>query len=213
MSKKINVGIYVDGTFWFHLTHYWLHAHPMRKRLDLAGVHDAIRFHAHKSYGEPLDNIKITQRHHFESGRGSANPKWTTVLQQRLAYQCHQLGYDHINDREVGVDVAYALTCWDTAGDIDMVALLTGDGDHYPLAERLTGEDRRVLVPSIQARYVDARTGKQRWLHTGTPLRDAATDNPTWEELLTDADGVDGLISPFLDQDPNHRGPKPRARR
>jgi cold shock CspA family protein len=88
--------------------------------------------------------------------------------------------------RKKGVDVYLALETWDraAAGQLDFVALITGDADLTPLVVRLRGQGVQVLVPVVDAEFADPRTGGLAQLHTAGDLRTAATDTVDLDALL-----------------------------
>lgn len=199
-ASPVRIGVFIDGSFWFHLFYYWLHNHRMGLRLDLEGVQDAGRWYARGVFDRPVEEIIIDQSHHFQALRDPLPFGFAKVL-DRLHITRHELPFDHRKNRAVGVEVELALTCWDEAyaAGLDMVMLVTGDDDHRPLVERLVGDGVRVLVPQIDVTFTDNRSLKPRWLVTSPHLCEAATDTPTWDDLISATLDEDySLTSAFL---------------
>jgi hypothetical protein len=197
------IGVYVDGGWWFHLTYYWLMNHPMKVRLALDGVADAIRWYARDVFDCPVNRIRI-HRFHWVGGPQSTIAARFGATLDRLGVVRHHMWHNPTNGRMTGTKVELALTCYDEVydHDLDMVALITGDDEYRPLIQRLVEMKVHALVPQIDVVFPDTRGGKDRWLITSPHLCDATTDSPSYEDLLgaTDAEQYAscGLVSPFL---------------
>lgn len=202
-DNPIRIGVYVDGGWWYHLTYYWLWNHPMKVRLALDGVQDAIRWYARGVFGRPVEHVRI-HCSHWVAGPESAIASGFAAVLDRLGMVRHHMGLNPTNGRTTGVKVELALTCYDDtdSGELAMVALITGDDEYRPLVDRLVDEKVRVLIPQIDVTFPDNRGGQDRWLITSPHLSEAATDSPSYQDLLvaTDAEPYAscGLTSPFL---------------
>lgn len=205
----IRIGVYIDGGFWFRLFYYWLHHHWMSRRLALDGVQDAARWYARTVFDRPVEQIIIDQSHHFQALRDPVPGGFAKVL-DRLHITHHGLPFDQRKARAVGVEVELALTCWEQAyaAGLDMVMLVTGNDDYRPLVERLVGDNVRVLVPQIDVTFTDGRSLRPRWLVTSPHLCEAATDTPTWDDLIGATLAQDyALTSALLRADSTGRTP------
>lgn len=211
-SDPFRIGVFIDGSFWFHLTYYWLHHHPARTQLAIDGVRDIARWYASNKFQRPVDETKIEKVHYFQAISSDRPERFFNVL-DRLGVIRHELSFDDRRKRAIGLKTEFALTCWNETADLDMVMLLTGDDDYEPLVERLVRDDCKVLIPQIDATFTDSRSNRRKWLITSPYLCDAATDAPTWNDLLDSAQ-VDGypLASPFLIDDSKHTAPSRRSR-
>jgi hypothetical protein len=178
--EPVRIGVFIDGAFWYHLFYYWQHHHPARRRLALDGVQDAARWYAREVFDRPVSEIVIDESHHFQ---GSRLPTPATRMLDRLHIKRHTLLGDPSNGRTVGMEVALALTCWE-ADQLDMVMLIAGTSAYQPLVERLVTHGVSVLVPTIEADFTDDRTGAHRYLVTSKTLWEAATDAPSWDDLI-----------------------------
>jgi hypothetical protein len=227
-DDSIKIGVYVEGNFWFHLAHYWLHEHEMRVKLRLDGVQDAIRWYAREAFGRPVQHTRIHRSHFVHGPKSTLSPAYAKVL-DRLGVTRHHMAANPTNNRVLGVRAELILLCYDDAyyDDLDMVALITGDDEYRPLVDRLVAEKVKVLIPQIETDFTDNRTGDKRWLATSSHLCGAATDAPSYEELLrateTDQYAERNLTSPFLWEEnainrsdravrTSFRGPDPRRR-
>jgi hypothetical protein len=198
----IRIGVFFDGSFWFHLHHYWLHHHPAHQKLAVDGVQDAARWYAREVFSRPVEDIVIEQAHHFQAAR-SINSTFQAVL-DRMHITRHELEFDSARNRAIGVEVELALTCWDQTAEagLDMVMLVTGNYDYRPLVTRLVRGGVRVLIPQIDVSFTDRRTRKRIWITTSEHLCAVATDSPTWEQLVEATQSEDyPLISPLLRED------------
>lgn len=211
VDSPVRIGVYIDGGFWFHLTYYWLMNHPMKVRLSIDGLRDAIRWYARTVVDRPVEHIQVTKTHWVQGDESLMHEGFAAAL-DRLHVIRHHMGFNPDNGRSTGVRVELALTAWDEAyDDLDMVALLTGDAEYRPLVDRLVADKVRVLVPQIDVEFPDNRGGRPRWLVTSPHLLREATDTPAYEDLLGATETAEytgrGLISPFLrDYDADRSG-------
>lgn len=183
-TEPVRVAVFFDGGFWFKLATYWHYGHPMRRRLSFGSIQDAFRWYAHTIFDRPINEIVIDQSHHFHNSRYPMPPKILNLL-DHLRIKHHTFPPDPSQKQKAtGLDVSLALTCWD-AGQLDLVVLVTNSAYLRPLIDRLVADDVRVLIPTLDVKYVDSRSEKPRFLTTPSHLWEAATDTPSWDALIS----------------------------
>jgi hypothetical protein len=148
-QPAVAIVVCYDGCWYQHAARFL--AHERGAAISMAGLHDAIRWHAASVFSCPVQRVTITQAH-YVAGRDAAGrdgPGWAQALADRGIIR-HDVPVT-AGKGEVGADVELALTCWQAACETspDMIALLAGDGDFAPLAARLAGRGMRVLVPPV----------------------------------------------------------------
>jgi len=140
----VRVAVCYDGCWFQHAARFF--ARVRGTQISVAGLHDAIRWHAAGVFGCPVQQVAVTHAH-YVAGRNGASPARDQVLTDHGIIR-HDVPVTAAKG-EVGADVELALTCHQLACDTspDMIVLLAGDGDFAPLAARLAGRGLRVLVP------------------------------------------------------------------
>lgn len=219
MSTSLcRIGIFYDGNYFFHVSNYYNYAHPLRRRISVAGLHRFVRTYVGEREGVETDLCKITEAHYFR-GRLSyyESESSKTLIAERLfddilvneGIQAHYLPVRMIDGRreEKGVDIWLALEAYELAfrDKFDVMVLVAGDGDYTPLAKKLTTLGIRVMVLAWNFQYEDSRTGKQQTTFTSSELlREAAysvdmggliDDKSTWDRY-----GIDELFIPKSQQ-------------
>lgn len=179
--RAARVAVCYDGNWYQHVARYLAHARGAEP--SVAGLHDAIRWHAAGVFGCPVQRVTITHAC-YVAGRHPSMP--ATAWDQVLADH-HILRRDMpvtALKGEVGADVELALTCYQIACETspDLIALLAGDGDFAPLAARLAGRGIRVLVPRANVSYPSP--AGTITVTTSAWLTRAATDTPDLTDLL-----------------------------
>jgi len=158
-GRLTRIGVYYDGNYFLHVSNYYNYVHPRKKRLSISGLHDFIRQQI-SSYDEKDYNLcQIVDAHYFR-GRISA---------QEASNRGNQLYYERVFDdilmsegvvthyfpmrtffgkREESVDVYLALEAYDRAlsGKLDVLVLISSDGDFVPLIRKLNSLGVRVMV-------------------------------------------------------------------
>lgn len=206
----VRIVVCYDGVWYQHVARYfaWERGAPV----SLAGLHDAIRWHAAAIFGGPARRAVIIQAHYVA---GRAGPSaWDQVLADHGIMR-HDVPITAGAKKEVGADVELALTCLQAASDTspDLLVLLSGDADFAPLVARLTGRGVRVLVPPANFSY-PGPDGIVTVTTSGWLAR-TATDTPALADLLDAALGEDyppHLARPLPPARRVGRGPPPRHR-
>jgi cold shock CspA family protein len=158
-GRLTRIGVYYDGNYFLHVSNYYNYVHPRKKRLSISGLHDFIRQQIALNEGQDYGLCHIVDAHYFR-GRISA---------QEAAQRGNQLYYERVFDdimmsegvvthyfpmknffgkREESVDVYLALEAYDRAlsGKIDVLVLISSDGDFVPLIRKLNSLGVRVMV-------------------------------------------------------------------
>jgi len=158
-GRLTRIGVYYDGNYFLHVSNYYNYVHPRKKRLSISGLHDFIRQQISAHDGNDFNLCHIVDAHYFR-GRISA---------QEASQRGNQLYYERVFDdilmsegvvthyfpmrsffgkREESVDVYLALEAYDRAlqGKIDVLVLISSDGDFVPLIRKLNSLGVRVMV-------------------------------------------------------------------
>ncbi|GAA0589873.1 hypothetical protein GCM10010174_00980 [Kutzneria viridogrisea] len=200
----MRIGVFYDGTWFAHVSEYFATAHPQGSPIALEGLHDALRWRAHTSSGQPLADCQVSEAHYVRGRRAAPSPAFDAVLANAGVLR-HDLELYH--GREKGVDVYLALEAWDraTTAPLDQVVLITGDADFVPLVRRLTGRGIAVLVPVVDT-HPGALAADRAQLRTAPLLQSTASDAPSWHELFAPCETVGyPLRSPWLGGAPGQR--------
>ena len=187
------IAVCYDGWWYQHAAGFF--ARERGTGLSMAGLHDAIRWHAAGLFGIDVRSATICGAHSLGGGDGTAFSRHEDELADRGIVR-HDVPVTA--SKEVGADVELALTCYEIAVETrpDMIALLAGDGDFGPLAARLTGRGIRVLAPVADYAYPRLGDGAMHAVRTSAWLTRRATDTPALADLLAAADDDD--YPPFL---------------
>ncbi len=199
-SSILRLGLFYDGAFFQRISDYYLHHHPRRSRLSFTGLHDFLREETAARMDTDPARTRVVEAHYY---RGRLPTRMATerdvVVGERswdesLMYAGIEPHYQPLlvgsggRLEEKGIDVALALDAYDLArrAEIDVLVLLAGDGDFYPLLRRLHATGTATLLPVWDVDYVDDRGG-ERQLRAAGRLRAEATwsvDMPVRIEAL-----------------------------
>ncbi|MFG1858502.1 NYN domain-containing protein [Actinomadura geliboluensis] len=173
------VSVFYDGHWFSRVADHVASSHSrLNARLSLHGLHAAFRWYL--SPGEP-DRAELVEIHYVRGRPASASGRsaWDRVLAQAEVVR-HDVPIEA--GKELGADVELALTVAETvrAHALNVVILVTGDGDFAPLVSRLTGEGVRVVVPRMAAERVSGGD----MLSTSRHLSAAGAETPLLDDLL-----------------------------
>lgn len=159
-SPLTRIGVFYDGNYFLHVSNYYNYVHPRKRRLSIAGLHEFIRQQVAAEDGGDYNLCHIVDAHYFR-GRISA---------QEASQRGNQLYYERVFDdilmsegvvthyfplknffgkrEEKSVDVYLALEAYEIArtGKIDVLVLISSDGDFVPLIRKVNGLGVRVMV-------------------------------------------------------------------
>ncbi len=196
MIKRI--AVFYDGGYFSHVSNYYLHHSERRARISIQGLHDLLREEVASREQTDARYCRIVAAHYFR-GRFSADEMqrhgsleserdFEGVL-HRAGVTPHYLPVSSHGDgppREKGIDVWLALEAFALAHDnkLDVVILISGDGDFVSLVRKLHGLGTRVMVTAWDFEIRDAR-GPRR-TRTAQSLIDEATYPVMMDAIITD---------------------------
>jgi uncharacterized LabA/DUF88 family protein len=163
-DKVRRIAVFYDGTFFWRVSSYFKHKHPVSSFLDIDGLHDYIRQRvAEFEAGGNINLCQIVESHFFrgrfslKSVQAMVNPakqlevdRYQDQILMRSGVVAH---YHPMNEvvnppEEKGVDVWLALEAYDLAvhKGFDVLVLFSGDSDFVPLVRKINGLGTRVLI-------------------------------------------------------------------
>ena len=167
--KLTRIGMFYDGGYFAHVSDFYLYNHERKARISIQGLHALVRDEVGKGEQTDARYCQIVEAHYFR-GRFSADDARrfdaqrqagdSTLYRERkfedalikagvtphfLPIFAHDDGRP---SREKGTDVWLALEAFDLACNkgLNVVVLVTGDGDYVPLVRKLNGLGTRVMV-------------------------------------------------------------------
>jgi len=170
LSALVKIAIFYDGSYFQQVTNHYRYNHEIRRRIDLGGLHDFVRWRISQIEEYPKAMCQIVEAHYFrgrftlsdleEKANRDNNPGFVEeflrgerVFDQLMAqYNItpHYLRVDTSREtpRERGVEVALALEAYDCAVTrrLDWVVLMTPDADFLPLVRKLAALGTRTLL-------------------------------------------------------------------
>ena len=188
-TKLTRIGIFYDGGYFAHVSDYYLHHHERHARISIQGLHALIRDEVGKREQTEARYCQIVEAHYFRGRFSAADARRhdeqrpdgdgdSTLYRERKFEDAlikagvtpHFLpvfvGEEGRPSREKGIDVWLALEAFDlTRGkELNVVVLVTGDGDYVPLARKLNGLGTRVMVTAWD--FAGHRVGTTRAAQT-----------------------------------------------
>ena len=167
--KLTRIGMFYDGGYFAHVSDFYLYNHERKARISIQGLHALVRDEVGKGEQTDARYCQIVEAHYFR-GRFSADDARrfdaqrqagdSTLYRERKFEDAlikagvtpHFLPIFANDDgrpsREKGTDVWLALEAFDLARNkgLNVVVLVTGDGDYVPLVRKLNGLGTRVMV-------------------------------------------------------------------
>ena len=184
-TKLTRIGIFYDGSYFAHVSDYYLYHHERRARISIQGLHALIRDEVGKREQTDSRYCQIVEAHYFR-GRFSADDAKRHDAQRvdggdgilfrerkfedaliKAGVTPHFLplfSHDDGRPREKGIDVWLALEAFDLARnkELNVIVLVTGDGDYVPLVRKLNGLGARVMITAWDLRLASDRYGATR---------------------------------------------------
>lgn len=195
-DRFVRFAVFIDGTYFAHVSNYYLYTHERGARLSVEGLHQFIRHQVAREETVSPHKCQQVSSHYFR-GRLQArqtleNADEALSVEKTLLYRERQFEDALIREgvalhylpmagstselAEEGLDVWYALEAYEIAStkQLDVAVLLTGDGDFVPLVRKLKGLGTRVMLLSwdVEASNGRSTNTSQALLHeVNYPLR------------------------------------------
>lgn len=208
----LKIGVFYDGNYFLHVSNYYSHYSDVHRRLSLPGFHKFLCHAVARAEGVAEETCRVVTGHYFR-GRLSA---------QDASHRCKQLYNDRVFDdvlmsvgvkthylplrtrmgrkEEKGIDVWLALEAYERAlhYHLDVVVLVSSDGEYVPLIRKLHTLGVRVLVLNWEFDYLD-ESGRQVSTRTSSDLLSEVTyaldaDSLIREGLSMNNPVVEGLF-------------------
>ncbi len=186
------VGIFFDGSFFHGVSSYYLNQHARRSRIALSGIRDYAAHHVALEEGVLPRHCRIVESHFFAGRMNSHDARerdalfrdrqWDEVLQKEdVTAHFMPMGLRG----EKGIDVSLALECYElaTLKGLDVVVLVTGDGDFVPLVRKLNTLGVRVMVIGWTYAFID-HANRDRGATVSRYLLNEATYPVAMHELI-----------------------------
>jgi uncharacterized LabA/DUF88 family protein/cold shock CspA family protein len=177
------IGVYYDGNYFLHVSNYYAYQHERASRISISGLHQFIRRHVADLLGADYALCPVVDAHYFrgrlpayelkEGNRLFAERQFEDVLMQEgvithyTAIRSQRSG----KRTEKGIDVWLALEAYQNAinNSYDIICLIASDGDYVPLARKLNGVGKKVMLLSWDLEYTD-EMGNARETRTSQDL-------------------------------------------
>ena len=159
-NTLLRVGVFYDGTYFSHVSNYYLYQHERKARLSIEGIHEFIRDEVSRQEGVDKRFCQIVDAHYF---RGRLNAKQAqeidslyrerqfddVLIREGVTMHFLPLVTDRAGDvGEKGIDVWFALEAYELAVHkrFDISVIVSGDGDFVPLVRKLNTLGTRVML-------------------------------------------------------------------
>ena len=166
-NNLTRIAIFYDGNFFLHVSNYYNYHHERKRRLSIAGLHEFIKAKVAEEEGTQPHQSAIVDARYF---RGRLPAKTASLKSNRLYYdrvfsdvlmaeyiqsQHLPLRSNHGRLEEKGIDVLLAVEAMSLAAtdQIDVLVLITSDGDYVPLVRKLPTLGVRTMVLSWNFEY------------------------------------------------------------
>lgn len=167
--EVLKIGVFYDGNYFLHVSNYYSYYSEVRRRLSLPGFHKFLCHAVAHAEGVSEASCRVVTGHYF---RGRLNA-------QDASHRCRQLYNDRVFDdvlmsvgvethylplrtrmgrkEEKGIDVWLALEAYERALQykLDVVVLVSSDGEYVPLIRKLSTLGVRVMVLNWEFDYCD----------------------------------------------------------
>lgn len=166
-NSLLRIGVFYDGTYFSHVSNYYLYAHERKARISINGLHEFIREQVASEEGRDRRFCQIVDAHYFRgrlSTKAAADPQ--TLLRERqfedvliregITQHLLPLASDRDGDiQEKGIDVWFALEAYELAylKRFEVLVLITGDSDFVPLVRKLNTLGTRVMLLAWDFEY------------------------------------------------------------
>lgn len=156
----LKIAVIYDGGYLNKISDYYKVSHPRKRNIDLDGLQRFIKERVASLESIDKKYCRIIDAHYFR-GRYTAeiaqkrerlySDRVFEDMLVRVGIQAHYLPVKYTvqkGDHEKGIDVWFALETYELAvlKGFDIVVLVTGDGDHISLVQKLHGRGIKTLV-------------------------------------------------------------------
>lgn len=196
-SKLTRICVFYDGNYFLHVSNYYAFNHLRNSRISISGLHEFIRHQVAAMENEDVRLCQIVDSHFFR-GRIPAQEAqqrgnllyYERVFDDILMWEgvtTHYLPLRNNGGRreEKGIDVWMALEAYEMCllKKLDVVVLITADGDYVPLVRKLNTLGTRVMVLSWDFEFMD-QEGKQVVTRTSQDLLEEVTYPVSMHEVI-----------------------------
>lgn len=156
----LRIGVFYDGTYFAHVSNYYLYEHERKSRLSIQGIHDFIRDEVSRQEGVDKRFCQVVDAHYFRGRLSAKQAQENDLLYRERQFDdvliregvtMHFLPI--LTDRtgelgEKGIDVWFALEAYELAVHkrFDVSVIVSGDGDFVPLVRKLNTLGTRVML-------------------------------------------------------------------
>ncbi len=183
-SKSLTrIGVYYDGNYFLHVSNYYAYQHERASRISISGLHQFIRRHVADLASNEYALCPVVDAHYFrgrlpayeakEGNRLYAERQFEDVLTQEgvITHYTPMRSQRSGKRIEKGIDVWLALEAYENAinDKYDIICLIASDGDYVPLARKLNGTGKKVMLLSWDLEYTD-EAGNARETRTSQDL-------------------------------------------
>ncbi|KVP17128.1 NYN domain-containing protein [Burkholderia ubonensis] len=203
------IGLFFDGSYFSGASSYYLYQHERRARIGLGGIRNYVTHQVAREEGVAPRHCRIVEAHLF-AGRISAYDArerdddvlyrdrcWDEILQKEDV-TAHYLPMGLRGEK--GIDVSLALECYEavTLKGLDVVVLVTGDGDFVPLVRKLNARGVRVMVIGWTYSFLD-NSNRERGAAMSRALLAEATYPVRMDELIDSYDSQPDDVRALVD--------------
>jgi len=166
--RIVRIGVFYDGYYFSHVSNYYFYHHERRSRISLTGLHAFVRDEIARREETDVRYCQVVEAHYFRGRLSAADAQERELLMKERQFEDvlvregvapHyvplQLDSEGSPRREKGIDVWFALEAYEAAllKKLDVVVLVTSDGEHVALARKLNTLGSRVMVLGWDFRF------------------------------------------------------------
>lgn len=159
-SAMRRIGIFYDGTHFFHISNFYNAKHEHKARLSFRGIHAFVQEEVARQEGVEKRFCRVVDAHYFRGRLGADQAQESKLLYSERQFDevliregitTHFLPLAKAPSggvKEKGVDVWFALEAFELAilKRFDVCVLVTGDRDFVPLVRKLHTLGSRVML-------------------------------------------------------------------
>lgn len=167
--KLTRIGLFYDGNYFLHVSNYYAFNHPRNSRLSLKGLHYFIRHQVAKLEDVEPEVCHFTDIHFFRNRISAMDAQqrgnllyYDRVFEDILMWEGVVIHYmpqrgSAMRREDKSINVRFALEVYESAmlKQLDVVVLITSDGDYASLVRKLNALGTRVMVLSWDFEFDD----------------------------------------------------------